>query len=516
MNKTKIITLAVCAACALSTQTQTLALQQPADFLYFTERANPAPRPTIMRVKTDGSGLETIFQNPTEGAEGGIALDVAGGHLYTGSEAWLFRLNLDGTGRVNLVPAINHVLDVELDLVHGKVYWSEGGQGRNSIRCANLDGSDAHTLIDVGYAGVFTGIAVDPNRGKLYADLGDRLAAAGDLILSMNLDGSGQSVLYDLGYQGESDLEIDVTTDTLYFTRGVWTDPQQGIYKAPADGAGPIGLVVPAPSPNGLGHGLHYDPVDCRLYFEYHGPTGVEVRSVKIDGTDLRTVARYANTMFWCEVGHGIPLAGNDTEPPSIACPANINVPCSTDRLVTVAYPPAIVSDNSDPSPTVTYSIPSGSGFPVGATTVTVTATDASGNQSSCSFSVMRAPLAFAGFLSPVGGADGTGGSFTEPLRTFKLKSTIPLKFTASCSGSPVLDNIHTLQVVKWSDATTAGTAIDATPTDAATTGSQFRLSGEEWHFNLDTKATGMSVGIWELIATLSDGSQHSVWIQLK
>ncbi len=211
-----------------------------------------------------------------------------------------------------------------------------------------------------------------------------------------------------------------------------------------------------------------------------------------------------------------VSLEASDTEPPSITCPADLSVPCSTERLVTVTYPPAIVSDNSDPAPTVTYSIPSGSEFPVGTTTVTVTATDASGNQSSCSFTVTRAPLNFTGFLSPIGGAEATGGSFADPLRTFKLKSTIPLKFTASCGGSPVLIGIHTLQAVKWSSQTDSDAPIDATPTDAATTGNQFRLTDSEWHFNLNTKSTGMSAGKWQLTATLSDSSQHSVWIQLK
>jgi hypothetical protein len=108
------------------------------------------------------------------------------------------------------------------------------------------------------------------------------------------------------------------------------------------------------------------------------------------------------------------------------------------------------------------------------------------------------------------------GGSFASPLRTFKLKSTIPVKFKAACDGSPVLTGVHTLQAIKYSNQTTGDTPIDATPTDAATTGSQFRLAGDEWHFNLDTKATGMSAGIWQLRATLSDGTQHSAWIQIK
>ena len=79
-----------------------------------------------------------------------------------------------------------------------------------------------------------------------------------------------------------------------------------------------------------------------------------------------------------------------------------------------------------------------------------------------------------------------------------------------------MLSGIHRLQVIKYSDQTTSGSPIDATPTDAATTGDQFRLTDSQWQFNLDTKATGMSAGIWLLQATLSDATQHSAWIQIK
>jgi len=41
-------------------------------------------------------------------------------------------------------------------------------------------------------------------------------------------------------------------------------------------------------------------------------------------------------------------------------------------------------------------------------------------------------------------------------------------------------------------------------------------LNGGQWQFNLDTKDTGMTIGIWLLLATLSDGSQHSAWVQIK
>jgi hypothetical protein len=123
----------------------------------------------------------------------------------------------------------------------------------------------------------------------------------------------------------------------------------------------------------------------------------------------------------------------------------------------------------------------------------------------------------FTGFLPPIGGADSTGGSFGSPVRTFKMGSTIPVKFTASSGDSLVLTGVHTVEVAKYSDATTSAAPLDATPQDAATAGNQFRLTSDgQWQFNLDTKGTGMSVGIWLLRARLSDGSQQSAWIQLK
>ena len=75
---------------------------------------------------------------------------------------------------------------------------------------------------------------------------------------------------------------------------------------------------------------------------------------------------------------------------------------------------------------------------------------------------------------------------------------------------------IHTLQAMKYSSANVWAEPIDATPTDAATDGNQFRVTGTEWHFNLSTKGNGFTDGTWLLIATLEDGSRHTVWISIK
>ena len=90
------------------------------------------------------------------------------------------------------------------------------------------------------------------------------------------------------------------------------------------------------------------------------------------------------------------------------------------------------------------------------------------------------------------------------------------MKWRGACGGDPLLSGLHRLQVVHWSTATTGDPAIDATPTDAATTGPYFRLTGQTWHYNLDTLATHMRPGIWQLVATLSDGSAHTAWFSLK
>ncbi len=128
----------------------------------------------------------------------------------------------------------------------------------------------------------------------------------------------------------------------------------------------------------------------------------------------------------------------------------------------------------------------------------------------------------FNGFLSPIGGSVETlnGGSFADPVRAFKLGSTIPVKFALSswngtACGNVVTTGIHTLQAVKYNNAVDAETPIDASPTDAATSGNQFRLTDSQWHFNLSTKA-GFSQGTWLLKATLQDGSIHTVWVTIK
>jgi len=129
-------------------------------------------------------------------------------------------------------------------------------------------------------------------------------------------------------------------------------------------------------------------------------------------------------------------------------------------------------------------------------------------------------PLVFSGFLPPIGAADSTGGSCSAAVRGFKLNSTIPVKMILKdCDGSPVTTGEHKISVAKCDSQTGTEASLDATPTDAATTGNLFRLTDAnagEWHFNLGTKQTHMTKGTWKIVVTLSDGSTHSVYVDIK
>jgi len=81
-----------------------------------------------------------------------------------------------------------------------------------------------------------------------------------------------------------------------------------------------------------------------------------------------------------------------DTQPPTITCPVSQTVVtdqslCQTAACTVVNFPAPIASDNC-PGVTVVCTPPSGGCVPVGVTTVTCTATDASGNSTSCSFNI--------------------------------------------------------------------------------------------------------------------------------
>ena len=77
-----------------------------------------------------------------------------------------------------------------------------------------------------------------------------------------------------------------------------------------------------------------------------------------------------------------------DTTPPTITCPPDMVEWCVDPAGQAVFFDPPMVADIGDPEVVATCVPESGSHFPMGATVVTCTAKDVSGNQSQCSFKV--------------------------------------------------------------------------------------------------------------------------------
>jgi hypothetical protein len=111
---------------------------------------------------------------------------------------------------------VDSPLDVDLDLVNGKIYWTE--TGGTTIRRANLDGSGAEDVV-TGLDGPKT-VAVDPSGGKVYWIEGDGSndALASDIMRRADLDGANLETIIASVSPATRDLEVDPARGKLYWT----------------------------------------------------------------------------------------------------------------------------------------------------------------------------------------------------------------------------------------------------------------------------------------------------------
>jgi CSLREA domain-containing protein len=132
------------------------------------------------------------------------------------------------------------------------------------------------------------------------------------------------------------------------------------------------------------------DPGQCGAVVTYSAPTTSGMCSAVTCTPPSGSFFAKGTTTVTCASNGGpscsFTVKINDTQPPAISCPANLTKPVGSGCNAVVTYAPT-VGDNC-PGMTASCSPPSGSTFAVGTTTVTCTATDASGNTASCSFTV--------------------------------------------------------------------------------------------------------------------------------
>lgn len=193
-----------------------------------------------------------------------------------------------------------------------------------------------------------------------------------------------------------------------------------------------------------------------------------------------------------------------DTTPPALTLPPKLSTAATSSAGAPVSFSVS-ATDLVDGPVTPVVSPASGSVFPLGATTVSVMATDAAGNTALGSFLVTVA-YSWSGVLQPIN-ADGSS--------IFKLGRTVPVKFRLTGASAAITDAVASLFVAKISG-DIAGSEVEAESTAAATGGNQFRYDAgaDQYVFNLSTD--GLTPGTYRLRINLGDGVLRTVDISLR
>lgn len=199
-----------------------------------------------------------------------------------------------------------------------------------------------------------------------------------------------------------------------------------------------------------------------------------------------------------------------DTTPPVLALSTSnivVTLPTASATGATVDLAGiASASDTCDPSPTIANNAPAL--FPIGSTTVTLTATDHSGNSSQQQLTV-QVVYDFTGYFMPL---------LNNGQAVFKAGRTIPVKFQLTAADGTIVSNATaTLQVAMVSGAIT-GTIdfTDATASGDSNTGNLFRFDADSGQYIYNLSTQGYSVGTYLIRTTLNDGTTHDVQFSLK
>ena len=239
----------------LTSRPQGLALDTANGKLYLTNSWGK-----VQRMNLNGSSFQPNLIVNLESPRG-VAVDVAGGKVYWTEEGKIRRANLDGSNRqdvatglgtpdaiflqttpveilirasqrppmywVNegvgtlqsltdasvdrLLPNVQNVTSVAVDMAGGKVYWAEQtGDHSGRIRRANLNGTSVQLVRDLTSAP--QGLALDTVNGKLY------LTSSRGKVQRMNLNGSSFQADLVVNLDAPRGIAVDAAGAKVYWT----------------------------------------------------------------------------------------------------------------------------------------------------------------------------------------------------------------------------------------------------------------------------------------------------------
>jgi hypothetical protein len=201
---------------------------------------------SVYSMKLDLTGTKQVVFTFRTNPSTGLAFDAATSRFYWGDDFGIWSRSLSSPFLQRVVRG--HPVyggDVELDSVHGKLYWVETSGYVNRV---NLDGTGLETLPLTGLLGNYAGLYLDTMQGKLY------WADPAGTIFRANLDGSNQEPLFQIDGGIISDVAVDSAHGKIY-----WTDAHTSrVMRANLDGsdredlfasyATRLAILVPEPS----------------------------------------------------------------------------------------------------------------------------------------------------------------------------------------------------------------------------------------------------------------------------
>ena len=205
----------------------------------------------------------------------------------------------------------------------------------------------------------------------------------------------GQTTVQTAGLASGSTFPIGITLNTFLVTDAAGNTATCSFFVTISDTEDPT-ISCPANITQGS------DPGDCGAVVSYTAPVGADncpgQTTTQIAGLSSGStfpVGTTTNTFLVTDAAGNtascsFTVTVNDTENPTISCPANITVGNDIGNCSAIVnYSPPSGLDNCPGQTTSqTAGLASGSTFPLGTTTNTFVVTDAAGNTASCSFTV--------------------------------------------------------------------------------------------------------------------------------
>ncbi|XP_025082123.1 low-density lipoprotein receptor-related protein 4-like [Pomacea canaliculata] len=221
--------------------------------------------------------------------------------LVTDTHNGIHRIDIDTGSNVTIRPiGLQDPLGIDYDPVDGRVYWSDIED--ETIRSANLDGSDARLVRNIIHGGSLWGLSVDSvSRLLFYTNDGNKV------IGMISLDTNSHHIVVDSDIGQPIDIELDKHNGVIY-----WSDHVRStIEKCNYDGSDRETLVFASSHLKGP-TGLALDTEGRRLYWatadtQLIGWTDVDSKRsevyIKLEKSYFTGLEIYQNELFVTDWG---------------------------------------------------------------------------------------------------------------------------------------------------------------------------------------------------------------------